>query len=140
MSACKLASKNKSMADATYLNEVKSILSLLQMQQKRPSNLKKDDKSSLTIVSKSGSYFSLADNADVQATNLLPSRIVKKHKLKQLNDKVLEEYSTVSDLDMFEAKWRYIKAWQALPNYGITYFVVKVKGSRFKEVHLVYFI
>lgn len=142
MSAFKLASRNKSIADSAYLNEVKSILNLLQMQQKRPINAKSnkllngliDDKSS--IMSKSGSissYFSLTDNAEVQATNLLPSRIIKKHKLKQLNDRILEEYSTISDLEMFDAKWRYIKAWQALPNYGMTYFIVKVKGSRYKE-------
>ncbi len=53
----------------------------------------------------------------------------------KLNDKILEAYSTISDLDLFESKWRYIKAWQALPNYGISYFVVKIKGSRLKEVY-----
>ncbi len=135
MSACKLASKNRSIADPTYLNEVKSILNLLQMQQQKKSSNVKNGKSA-TMLSKSGSissYFTIADNAEVQPTNLLPARMIKKHKLKQLNDKILEEYSTISDLDMFEAKWRYIKEWQGLPNYGMTYFMVKVRGSRFKE-------
>ena len=45
----------------------------------------------------------------------------------------MEAYSTISDLDLTEAKWRYIKEWQALPLYGITYFAVKMKNSKFKE-------
>jgi hypothetical protein len=101
MSACKLASKNKPISDATYLNEVKSILNLLQIQQKKPINIsnvkllnqlnnKTDENKTSTTRSSSGngstisSYFSLTDNAEVQATNLLPYRIVKKHKLKQV--------------------------------------------------------
>jgi hypothetical protein len=35
---------------------------------------------------------------------------------------------------MADSKWRYIKEWQGLPTYGISYFCVKIKGSRFKEV------
>ena len=131
MSACKLASKNKSISDPAFTVEVNSILNLLSMQQKRPVSIQE-----LGGGNRNGNSVSISscDNSEVQATNLLPSRMLKKYKLKQLNDKVLEAYSTISDLDLFEAKWRYIKSWQALPTYGISYFVVKVKGSRYKEV------
>jgi hypothetical protein len=75
-----------------------------------------------------------SDDSQVHAANLLPVRILKKHKLKKLNNRILDAFSIVNELDLFEAKWRYIKTFQALPDYGITYFCVKVKGSKFKEV------
>jgi len=33
-----------------------------------------------------------------------------------------------------EAKLRYLKVWQSLPEYGITTFIVKFKDSNKKEV------
>ena len=50
-----------------------------------------------------------------------------------MNDRILEAYSTISDLDVNESKWKYIMAWQALPTYGMSYFVIKLKGSRYRE-------
>lgn len=52
---------------------------------------------------------------------------------KKLNDKILEAYSAISHLDLYESKWHYIKLWQTLPSYGVSYFTVKMKGSRHKE-------
>jgi hypothetical protein len=46
----------------------------------------------------------------------------------------MEAYSSISDLKLFEAKNLYIKTWQNLPQFGVTYFIVKFKGSRYKEV------
>jgi hypothetical protein len=40
----------------------------------------------------------------------------------------------VSNLDGIEAKLRYLKAWQSLPEYGISTFVVKFQDSNKKEV------
>ncbi len=40
----------------------------------------------------------------------------------------------MSNLDGIEAKLRYLKAWQLLPEYGITKFIVKFKDSNKKEV------
>ena len=94
---------------------------------------------SLSLISAAKSNESKSshvENENSQATNLLPLRMLKKYKLKQLNDKILEAYSAISHLDLFESKWHYIKAWQALPLYGISYFVVKIKGSRYKEVRI----
>ena len=93
MSACKLASKNKSLSDPSFFIESKSILNLLHMQQQKhqtnSSNTSLADRQngnsnkSMTYSS-SMVNFSSSDNADVQATNLLPTRILKKHKLKQV--------------------------------------------------------
>jgi hypothetical protein len=45
----------------------------------------------------------------------------------------------VSNLDGIEAKLRYLKAWQSLPGYGITTFIVKFKDSNKKEVESNFF-
>jgi len=53
-----------------------------------------------------------------------------------LTDRILEAHSAVSNLDGTEAKLHYLKAWQALPEFGITTFLVKFKDSNKKEVRL----
>lgn len=45
----------------------------------------------------------------------------------------------MSNLDGIEAKLRYLKAWQSLPEYGITTFIVKFKNSNRKEVEKKFF-
>jgi len=37
-------------------------------------------------------------------------------------------------MTLMEAKMNYIRAWQTLPEYGLTYFIIKLQGSK-KEVH-----
>ena len=51
----------------------------------------------------------------------------------QLSQKIIEAHSNVSGMSLIEAKLNYIKAWQALPEYGLTYFLVKFRNSK-KEV------
>jgi len=36
-------------------------------------------------------------------------------------------------MTLMEAKMNYIRAWQTLPEYGLTYFIIKLQGSK-KEV------
>jgi hypothetical protein len=50
-----------------------------------------------------------------------------------LNDKIVEAYSAISHLELHAAKWHYIKAWQALPSYGISHFAVRINNSRQKR-------
>lgn len=93
MSALKLASKNKPLSDATYASEVNSILNLLNMQSKKntTTNLK-TLKSSLSSSFQSISSSNMSDSAQVQATNLLPARILKKYKLKQVSQPVAHSH------------------------------------------------
>jgi len=51
----------------------------------------------------------------------------------QLGQRILEAHANVRDMTLLEAKMNYIKAWQALPEYGNTYFIIRMKGSK-KEV------
>lgn len=48
----------------------------------------------------------------------------------QLATRILEAHANVQGMTLLEAKMNFIKAWQALPEYGITYFIVKFKGQK----------
>jgi hypothetical protein len=56
-----------------------------------------------------------------------------------LTERILEAHAGVSNLDGTEAKLHYLKAWQALPEFGITTFIVKFKDSNKKEVEKSFF-
>ena len=48
----------------------------------------------------------------------------------QLRNKILEAHTNVKDLNLLEAKMNFIKAWQSLPEYGITLFVSRFHGEK----------
>ena len=50
--------------------------------------------------------------------------------------KIQESVHNYSSYNLAKAKLAYIKAWQQLPDYGLTYFLVKFKRSR-KEVSII---
>lgn len=53
----------------------------------------------------------------------------------QLEKRILEAHANVQNLPLMEAKIAFIKAWQSLPDYGISYFIVKQKNAK-KEVNI----
>uniref|UniRef100_A0ACB8G7P8 Uncharacterized protein n=1 Tax=Sphaerodactylus townsendi TaxID=933632 RepID=A0ACB8G7P8_9SAUR len=114
MAGCRLAAKGKTMADASYKAEVQNILSFLQLQRANP------DAPLAT---------------ETEGTQWLVSpRYQKKFKPKQLTPRILEAYQNVSQLSLIDAKMKFIQAWQSLPDFGISYFVVRFKGSRKDEI------
>jgi len=117
MAAFRLASKGKTMADSSYDQEVKSILAFLSMQ--HPAH-------SPTALS--------PDQVNFQPEDFVAARFLRKLKTKQVVQRVLEAHANVQDMNLLEAKMNYIKAWQALPEYGITYFIIKMKGSKKEEL------
>lgn len=46
---------------------------------------------------------------------------------------MLEAHAKIQNLSLVEAKMDFIRAWQALPDFGITYFIIKQKNAK-KEV------
>uniref|UniRef100_A0A670YXM2 FERM domain containing kindlin 3 n=1 Tax=Pseudonaja textilis TaxID=8673 RepID=A0A670YXM2_PSETE len=105
MAGCRLAAKGKTMADASYQAEKENILSFLKLQKTNP-------EMSLT--------------AETEGTQWLVSpRYQKKFKPKQLTPRILEAYQNVSQHSLAEAKMKFIQAWQSLPDFGISYFVVR---------------
>lgn len=47
--------------------------------------------------------------------------------------RILEAQGNVQGMNLMEAKLTFLKAWQSLPDYGLTYFIIRMKGSK-KEV------
>ena len=43
----------------------------------------------------------------------------------QLTPRILEAHQNVAQLSMSEAQLRFIQAWQSLPDFGISYVVVR---------------
>ncbi|XP_053135011.1 fermitin family homolog 3 isoform X2 [Hemicordylus capensis] len=114
MAGCRLAAKGKTMADASYQAEVENILSFLKLQRTNPDA-------------------PLAPEAEGTQWLVSP-RYQKKFKPKQLTPRILEAYQNIAQLSLSDAKMKFIQAWQSLPDFGISYFVVRFKGSRKDEI------
>jgi kindlin 2 len=51
-----------------------------------------------------------------------------------LRQKILESHANVKDLNLLEAKMNFIRAWQSLPEYGVSLFVVRFHGEKKEEL------
>ena len=52
----------------------------------------------------------------------------------QLRQKILEAHANVKDLNLLEAKMNFVKAWQSLPDFGVSLFVVRFHGEKKDEL------
>ncbi|XP_040837138.1 fermitin family homolog 1 [Ochotona curzoniae] len=118
MAACSLASKGKTMADSSYQPEVLNILSFLRMKNR-------------TSASPAASGL---ENMDMNPESFVSPRCAKKHKSKQLAARILEAHQNVAQMPLVEAKLRFIQAWQSLPEFGLTYYLVRFKGSKKDDI------
>lgn len=115
MACCRLAAKGRSLADSSYETEKQTILDFLNLQRRaeepaiNPSTL------------------------DIQVEDFISSKYLKKSRGK-LTQRILEAHTNVKDLSLIDAKMNYIKAWQLLPDYGITLFVIKFTDSKKDEL------
>lgn len=115
MAACRLAAKGRSLADSSYDTEVASIKSFLSMQKPAQAPAISFDPNSI-------------DGSDYVAP-----RFLKKLRNKTAN-RILEAHANVKELNLIDAKLNYIKAWQSLPEYGVTLFVIKFDGHKKEEL------
>ncbi|ESO94168.1 hypothetical protein LOTGIDRAFT_215642 [Lottia gigantea] len=116
MAASKLSSKGKTMADSSYSAEVQALQTFLSMQHTAPAP-------AITT-----------SNVDIQAEDFVAPRFYKKIKSKAIVQKIMEAHNNVREMSLMDAKLAFIKAWQSLPEYGITYFVVKFINSKKEEL------
>ncbi|XP_027711761.1 fermitin family homolog 3 [Vombatus ursinus] len=124
MAGCRLASKGRTMADSSYQSEVQGILAFLSLQRTGGGG-------------GTGPTNPQGPEASGEALNphgLVAPRFQRKLKAKQLTPRILEAHQNVAQLSLSEAKLRFIQAWQSLPDFGISYFVVRFKGSRRNEI------
>ncbi|XP_029917636.1 fermitin family homolog 3b [Myripristis murdjan] len=117
MAACRLASKGKTLADSSFQSEIESIRTFLAMQK-----------------TNSGSQGNAPTDDSINTHSLVSPRYHKKYKAKQLTPRILEAYQNVAQLSLTDALMRFLQIWQALPDFGISYVVVRFKGSRKDEV------
>jgi len=116
MAACRLAAKGKSLADIGFDQEVSAIKAFLSMQ--HPATTPAINPSTL----------------DISVEDYLAPRFMKKKTKSKLRQKILEAHANVKDLNLVEAKMNFIRAWQSLPEYGVSLFVVKFHGERKEEL------
>ncbi|XP_050404891.1 fermitin family homolog 2 [Patella vulgata] len=116
MAASKLSSKGKTMADSSYSAEVQALQTFLSMQHTAPT----------PSINTS--------NVDIQAEDFVAPRFYKKVKSKTLVQKIMEAHANVREMSLMDSKLAFIKAWQSLPEYGITYFVVKMANGKKEEL------
>ncbi|KFO28457.1 Fermitin family like protein 3 [Fukomys damarensis] len=122
MAGCRLASKGRTMADSSYTSEVQAILAFLSLQRAGGGG--------------SGNHTQGPD-ASTEGLNpygLVAPRFQRKFKAKQLTPRILEAHQNVAQLSLTEAQLRFIQAWQSLPDFGISYFMVRFKGSKKDEI------
>jgi kindlin 2 len=115
MAAVKLGSKGKSLADSSYESEVKTIQTFLAMQRR----------ASTPAINPS--------SFDIQPGDFVAPRFLKRMKGK-LTQRILEAHANVKDCNLIEAKMNYIKAWQSLPDFGLSLFSVKFTGAKREEL------
>nr|XP_054096974.1 fermitin family homolog 3 isoform X2 [Callithrix jacchus] len=122
MAGCRLASKGRTMADSSYTSEVQAILAFLSLQRTGgggPGNHPQGPDASTEGLNPYG---------------LVAPRFQRKFKAKQLTPRILEAHQNVAQLSLAEAQLRFIQAWQSLPDFGISYVMVRFKGSRKDEI------
>lgn len=115
MACCRLAAKGRSLADSSYETEKKTILDFLHLQ--KPSEQ--------PVIN--------PNNLDLQLEDYIAPKYLKKSKGK-LTQRILEAHANVKDLSLIDAKMNYIKAWQLLPDFGVSLFVVKFMNSKKEEL------
>ncbi|XP_040565279.1 unc-112-related protein isoform X2 [Lepeophtheirus salmonis] len=115
MAALRLAARGKTMADISYESEVKSIMAFLSMQ--RPAEAPVINPATL----------------DINLEEYVAPRFLRKLRSK-LRQRILEAHTNVKDLNLLEAKMNFIKAWQSLPDYGVSLFVVKFFKEKKEEL------
>ncbi|XP_013115842.1 unc-112-related protein [Stomoxys calcitrans] len=115
MAACRLAAKGRSLADSSYDSEVSNIKTLLNLQKPAhgvPVNI---------------------DPRSIETFEYLPPRMLRKLSGKAAH-RLLEAHANVSKLPLIDAKMKYIQAWQSLPNFGVSFFVIKFDGHKKEEL------
>jgi len=116
LAACRFAAKGKTLADSGFDAEVNSIKAFLSMQS--PASAPAINPNSIEIT----------------AEEYVAPRFARKRNSRQLRQKILESHANVKDLNLLESKMNFVRAWQSLPEYGISLFVVRFHGEKKEEL------
>lgn len=123
MAAFKLASRGKPITDPSYEEEVRTTLELFNLQY--PQSLS----ASPSLTNNNINNIRVDDYVAPRH-----SRSRGRVGGRSAATRILEAHTNVKYLSATECKLNYIKAWRALPDYGIHMFVVKFGGSNREEI------
>ncbi|XP_037072474.1 unc-112-related protein-like [Pollicipes pollicipes] len=115
VSACRLAARGRSMADSSFETEVRATQERLALQRPAPT----------PAIS--------PHTLQIEPDDYVPPRFTKKLRGK-LTQKILEAHANVANYGLVEAKLNYIKSWKAQPEFGISFFVVKLLKAKKEEL------
>lgn len=153
MAACRLASKGKTLADSSFSSEVQSIQSFLAMQKTTPSNNTAQTDESInthSLVSpryqkkykpkQVPRFWVIGIHLNWLITTLLVFSVAFHFcffvplelyfsfpfsPIVQLAPRILEAYQNVAQLSLTDAIQKFLQIWQALPDFGLAYIVVR---------------
>uniref|UniRef100_A0A914LXZ4 PH domain-containing protein n=3 Tax=Meloidogyne TaxID=189290 RepID=A0A914LXZ4_MELIC len=131
MAACRLASRGKTMADSSYNSEMESIKKVLQMQAGRA---KQQNGSS---VDKRKVRQPVQLPPDFNTEEYASQRYVRRTGNRNLQHRISDAHSNVKTLSCSEAKLQYIRNWEALPEHGLHYFIVKFRNGKNNKSELI---
>lgn len=115
MAACRLASKGRSLADSAYNTEISNIKQFLLLQKPvQPANVP-------------------VDESNIDPNEYFSRRLIKKLKNRAVY-RMLEAHGNVKHLSNVDAKLNYLKAWQSLPEFGVSLFIIKMHGQKKEEL------
>lgn len=123
VAAFKLVSRGKTLTDPSYDEEVRTILELFNLQYPQPLT------ASQTLSNSNNNNYIKIDDYVAPRHSRSRNRVGR-----SAATRILEAHSNVKNLSATECKLNYIKAWRALPDYGIHMFVVKFGGSNREEI------
>lgn len=119
ITACRLATKGRTMADASYRTEVDTTRDLLKKQQFQGTT-------TLTMPTQSNKI--AINPEDYIAYKFLRRR--DQHVVNRIHD----SHTNFKSMPSLQCKLNYIRAWQALPKFGLSYFVVHFLNTKREEI------
>ncbi|XP_003384623.1 PREDICTED: fermitin family homolog 2-like [Amphimedon queenslandica] len=114
MAGCRMAIKGRPLVKQGYEQELSSIKAFVSMQN----------------TSEAGPS---ATTDELRPEDFVSPRMLKKHKPKVIARQILDAHSSMLNMSLMDAKMQYIRNWQALQGFGITYFVIKSGKSKKDE-------
>lgn len=117
MAAFRLVSKGRPLTETTLDEEVRATLDILNIQHP----------SSVAVVN--------TNNTNINADEYIAPKYSRRLRAgKSPAQRILESHSNVKNLTATESKMNYIRAWMALPDFGIHYFVARFGGQKKEEI------
>eukprot|EP00117_Sycon_ciliatum_P020868 scpid28254/ scgid18455/ Fermitin family homolog 1; Kindlerin; Kindlin syndrome protein; Kindlin-1; Unc-112-related protein 1 len=102
LAACRMASRGKAAGSAGFESEKEACGVFVSML----TPLKKAEEGKRTLAS------------------FLPQALIKKRNIKQLASSILDAHASVAGQALLESKLNYVRAWEALQDFGVSYFLV----------------